>query len=164
MLATRLRGLTATRICLMALSFILVAGCDQAVNFSITSSNVPSENTDSLIRVSLLIQFSDDDVRWFRDVEVSKGTNAYELTENVTQGRIKSTYHAAFFSHFVEALEGKASVGSNYWLIFLWNDSQAQWEPMPVSADLFSLENGHVLAWSYTDTSVEPAQLPSAIP
>lgn len=160
MWAIRLRWLTAIRITLVALSCMLVSGCYEDA----THSNVLSSNSDSIIQVSLLIQFGDDDIRWFRNVDVSSGTNAYELTENVMKGRMKSTYYPALFSHFVETLEGITNQGSNYWLLFLWNDLQGRWEPMPVSADLFSLEHGHVLAWSYVDTSVEPAQLPSAIP
>ena len=144
----------------MALGSVLIAGCERAASHIGALSETPI----STIQVSLLIEVSEDDVRWFRDVEVSKGTNAYELTEQVAEGDLESTYYAAFFSHFVESLLGVASEGSNYWLTFLWNGSQAQWEPLPVGADLFSLKDGHVLAWSYTDTSVEPSQLPSVTP
>ena len=144
---------------LVALGSVLIAGCGtEAATAEASATPV------STIQVSLLIEVSDDDARWFRDVEVPKGTNAYELTEIVTEGDFEATYYAAFFSHFVESLLGVVGEGSNYWLTFLWNKPQAQWEPLPVGADLFSLKDGHVLAWSYTDTSVEPGQLPSVIP
>ena len=155
----RLRWLPSVVLGLVALGSVLIAGCDTE-----TSTVGPAATQVSTIQVSLLIQVSEDDARWFRDVEIPKGTNAYELTELVTEGDLESTYYAAFFSHFVEALLGVASEGSNYWLTFLWNESQAQWEPLPVGADLYSLKDGHVLAWSYTDTSVEPSQLPSVTP
>ena len=60
-----------------------------------------------------------------------KGTNAYELTEQVTESNLESTYYASFFSHFVESLVGVPNEGSNYWLIFQWNGSAEQWEPLP---------------------------------
>ena len=117
------------------------------------------------IQVSLLIHFSESDVRWFRDVEVAQWrTNAYELTEQVTEGEMESTYYASFFAHFVEEIMGVANEGSTYWAIFLWNESQSQWELLPVGADLFSLKDGHVLAWAYTDSSAEPKQTPSVTP
>ena len=103
-------------------------------------------------------------MHWFRDFEVLKGANAYELTEQATEGDLESTYYASFFSHFVESIMGVANEGANYWLIYQWNDSAEQWEPLPVGADLFSLKDGHVLAWSYTDTSLEERQLPSVNP
>ena len=103
-------------------------------------------------------------MRWFRDFEVLKGTNAYELTEQVTEGDLESTYYASFFSHFVESIVGVPIDGSNFWLIFQWNGSAEQWEPLPVGADLFSLKDGHVLAWSYTDTSLDPQPVPSVVP
>jgi hypothetical protein len=143
----------------VALGSVLIAGCD-AESPTAAASATPV----STIQVSLLIEVSEDDELWFRDVEVPKGTNAFELMEQVTEGDFEATYYAAFFSHFVESLLGVAGEGSNYWLTFLWSDSQAQWEPLPVGADLFSLKDGHVLAWSYTDTSVEPGQLPSVTP
>ena len=157
--AIRLRLLPSVVLALMTLGSVLIAGCDTE-----SRTVAPAATSIPTIQVSLLIQVSEDDVRWFRDVGVPKGTNAYELTERVTEGDLESTYYAAFFSHFVEALLGVASEGSNYWLTFLWNESQAQWEPLPVGADLFSLKDGHVLAWSYTDTSQEPSQLPSMTP
>ena len=158
----RLRWLAPVVLVLLLVSMgsVLTAGCARVASHVGASSETPV----STIQVSLLIEVSEDDVRWFRDVEVPKGTNAYEFTEIVTEGDLESTYYAAFFSHFVESLLGVASEGPNYWLTFLWSDSQAQWEPLPVGADLFSLKDGHVLAWSFTDTSVEPGQLPSVTP
>ena len=157
--AIGLRGLAMVTLTLVSMGFVLVAGCDPE-----TSTIAPKATPVSTIQVSLLIDVSDDDVRWFRDVEVSKGTDAYEFTEIVAEGDLESTYNAAFFSHFVESLIGVTNEGSNYWLIFLWSDSQKHWEPLPVGPDLFSLKDGHVLAWSYTDTSVEPSHLPSVTP
>ena len=116
------------------------------------------------IQVSLLIHVSEDDIRWFRDFEVLKGTNAYELTEQATEGELESTYYASFFSHWVESILGVPNESPNYWLIFQWNASAEQWEPLPVGADLFSLKDGHVLAWSYTDTSLDPQPVPSVNP
>ena len=63
------------------------------------------------IEVSLLIHVSEDDTRWFRDFEVLKGTNAYELTEQVTEGNLESTYYASFFAHFVESIVGVPNQG-----------------------------------------------------
>ncbi|MDA0988712.1 MAG: hypothetical protein O2783_06230 [Chloroflexi bacterium] len=156
--AISLRWLASVALALMALGSLTIAGCDQGATGETSGTAV------STIQVGLLIQVSEEDVRWFRDVEVPKGTNAYELTERVTEGDLEANYYPAFFSHFVEALMGVANEGSNYWLTFLWNANQEQWEPLPVGADLFSLKDGHVLAWSYTDTSVEPSQLPSVTP
>jgi hypothetical protein len=158
--AIRLRLLPTVALALIALGSLIIAGCNQAA--APTAS--PTATPVATIQVSLLIQFNEDDVRWFRNVEVSKGTNAYELTERVTEGDLEAPYYAAFFSHFVQALMGVANEGPNYWLIFQWNEPQKQWEPLPVGADLFSLKDGHVLAWSYTDTSQEPSQLPSVTP
>ena len=158
--AIRHRWLLTVVLALMALSSVLIAGCDQATS----PTGSPTETPVSTITVSLLVHVSEDDVRWYRDVEVPKGTNAYELTERVTEGDLEATYYAAYFSHFVEAMLGIANECSNYWLTFLWNEPQEQWEPLPVGADLFSLKDSHVLAWSYTDTNVEPSQLPSVTP
>jgi hypothetical protein len=155
----RLRWFLPVVLVLMAIGLVLNAGCEAE-----TSTGTPYSTTVSTIHVSLLIQLSEDDIRWFRDVEIPNDTNAYEIVERVTEGDLEATYYPAFFSHFVEAMLGVANEGTYYWLTFLWNANQEQWEPLPVGADLFSLKDGHVLAWSYTDTSLEPSQLPSVTP
>ncbi|MBI2872800.1 MAG: hypothetical protein HYY00_06390 [Chloroflexi bacterium] len=144
---------------LVAISVLFVVGCGQAAPVATpTSTPVPA------IRVSLLVQVSRDDARWFQGVEVPRGTNAYELTERVTEGNLDATWYPAYRSHFVNALLGVKNTDPRYWLTYLWDESQAKWEPLPVGADLFSLKDGHVLAWAYTDTSEKPSSLPSVVP
>jgi len=155
----RLRRFLPVVLALMAIGLVLNAGCEAE-----SSTETFYSTTVSTIHVSVLIQLSEVDMRWFRDVAIPKGTNAYEIAERVTEGDLEATYYAAFFSHFVEAMLGVANEGTNYWLTFLWNANQEQWEPLPVGADLFSLKEGHVLAWSYTDTSADLSQLPSVTP
>ena len=158
----RIRWLSTLLLSAIVLASAVIAGCG-AVDVEVGEAT-PTATPLPTIQVSLLIHVSEDDVRWFRDFEVLKGTNAYELTEQVTESDLESTYYASFFSHFVESLVGVPNEGSNYWLIFQWNAPAEQWEPLPVGADLFSLKDGHVLAWSYTDTSIEPQPVPSVTP
>ena len=65
------------------------------------------------------------------------------------------------FSHLVESIFGKRNEDPNYWIIFLWDDNQKQWAPLPLGADLFSLKNGHVIGWVYTEYGQEVLGLPS---
>ena len=103
--------------------------------------------------VSLLVHLNEDDERWFRDVEVSKGTNAYEFTELVTEGDMDATWYPAYRTHFVDAIMGLKNANPNFWLIYQWSESQGQWEPLSVGADRFSLMDDDVLAWAYADTT-----------
>jgi len=155
----KLRWFLPVALVLFAIGLVLNAGCESG-----TSTEAPNSTTVSTIHVTVLIQLSEDDMRWFRDVEIPNGTNAYEIAERVTEGDLESTYYTAFFSHFVEAMLGVTNEGASYWLTFLWNANQDQWEPLTVGADLFFLEEGHVLAWAYRDTSVGSNQLPSVTP
>ena len=117
----------------------------------------------STIHVSLLVQTRGEDIRWFRDVAVPKGANAYELTDQVTERNLVANYHPEFKSHFVEGIFGVKNNNPNFWLIWLWSDAEGKWETLPVSADLYTLKDRDVLAWHYTDTSQEDNS-PSAIP
>ena len=114
--------------------------------------------------VHMLIEPSPDNPQWFRDVEMPQGYDAYQLTELVTEGNLKATWYPAFRSHFVESLIGVENEGSNFWLSYLWNESSNEWEPLPVGADWFSVKDGHTLAWSYADTSKNPADPPTGRP
>jgi hypothetical protein len=126
------------------------------------TADEPDVQTET-IQVSMLIQQTGQDPQWFRDVEVFKGIDAYELTELVTEGDIQATYYAAFRSHFVEGIFGVAGEDPNYWLVWVWSESQEKWEPLPVGADLYSLKGGHVLAWYYAPYS-EDGNPPTATP
>ena len=148
----------------LALVVLLAVFAVSAVVVGCAQDESPATTPVPTIQVSLLIHVSEDDVRWFRYFEVVKGTNAYELTEQATEGELESTHYAAFFSHWVDSIMGVPNEAPNYWLIFQWNGSTDQWEPLPVGADLFSLKDGHVLAWSYTDTSLDPQPVPSVTP
>ena len=143
---------------LVALGLQLLSGCAQGSTSALAPTPVLT------FQVSLLIQLSTDEARWFKDVEVPKGTNGYGLTELATEGDLEAKWYAEYRTHFVEAILGVKSQDPNYWLIYQWNDSQAKWEPLPVGADLFSLKDGHVLAWAYVDTSKKPAPVPSFTP
>ena len=115
------------------------------------------------IKVSMLIQSGEQDARWFRDVEVDKGIDAYELTEKVTEGDLEATYSAPYRSHFVGSILGVENENPKFWLIFAWSEPQEKWEPLPVGADLYSVKDGHILAWYLADTTSEGA-LPTANP
>ena len=158
----KVRWLSTLLLSAILLATALIGGCGgvevEVGEATLTATPLPT------INVSMLIHVSEDDMRWFRDFEVLKGTNAYELTEQVTEGDLESTYYASFFSHWVESIMGVPNEAPYYWLIFQWNGSAEQWEPLPVGADLFSLKDGHVLAWSYTDTSLDPQPVPSVVP
>ena len=115
---------------LVALGVQLLSGCTQGSTPALSPTPVPT------FQVSLLIQLSTDEARWFKDMEVPKGTNGYKLTELATEGDLETKWYAEYRTHFVEAILGVKSQDPNYWLIYQWNDSQAKWEPLPVGADL----------------------------
>lgn len=128
-----------------------------------TPTPVPTATPTLTIKVSMVIESSKDDVRWFRNVEVAKGTDAYELTEKVTQGNLKAKYFALYRSHFVDSILGVENKNPKFWLTYAWSESEKKWEPLPVGADLYALKDGHILAWYYADTTNEKA-LPTATP
>ncbi|MBI4311580.1 MAG: hypothetical protein HY681_07335 [Chloroflexi bacterium] len=107
------------------------------------------------IKASMLVQSGDEeaDIRWFRDVVVPKGSDAWQFTETVTQGQVESQYYALYRAHFVDSLFGVKGQNPKFWLLFVWSDAESKWEPLPVGADLFSLKEGHILAWYYADTT-----------
>lgn len=135
---------------------LIFSGCAE----NIFVSDVAEGGDTDKIKVSLLVHLNDNDIRWFRDVELSKGTNAYEFTERIAQGDMESTYYTLMFSHLVDSLFGTKNEAPRYWIIFLWDAARNQWGPLQVGADLFSLKNGHVLAWAYTEYSTDPIDLP----
>ena len=132
----------------------LLPGC-------IAIGNNGNDDSIGMINVSVLIHESTDDFQWFRNVETTEGSNAYELTKTVVQGDLESTYYASMFSHLVESIFGKRNEDPNYWIIFLWDDNQHKWAPLPLGADLFSLKDGHVIGWVYTEYGQEALGLPS---
>ena len=135
---------------------LVLSGCAQ----DISASDVSEQRDTVKIKANMLVHLNGNDIRWFRDVEIIKGTNAYEFTEQIAQENMESTYYASMFSHLVVSLFGTKNEEPHYWIIFLWDASRNQWGPLQVGADLFSLKDGHVLAWAYTEYSQDPIDLP----
>jgi hypothetical protein len=145
-----------------SLGFLAVVGLVLALTACRAKENPVEPMT---IEVSMLIQSgaSEQDVHWFRNVEVNKGTDAYELTEKVSEGNLEATYAVPYRSHFVGSILGIENASPKFWLIYVWSEPEAKWEPLPVGVDLYSVKDGHILAWYYADTTSEGA-LPTATP
>jgi len=105
------------------------------------------------VKASMLVQSEEAKPEWFRGIEIPEGTDAYALTNIVTEGNIKSTFYPEYKSHFVEGIKGIENRPPYYWMIYMWNEATEKWEPLPVASDFFSIKDGHTFAWHYTDTS-----------
>ncbi len=116
------------------------------------------------ITVSVLVEPSSGGARWFRDVEVPKGTDGYELLESVTDGELEAEWFPEFRSHFVSGILGVAPEGAQFWGVFVWNETNAGWEPLPVGADLYSVKDGHVMGWALIEFDPDMPQLPVSTP
>ena len=144
MAALRARWLTAVVLALAAVGLLGLVACGDSAD----STSTPV----STIQATLLVHVNEDDERWFRDVDVPKGTDAYELTELVMEGDLESTWYPAYRAHFVDSIVGVENSSPHFWLIYQWSESEATWEPLPVGADRFSVKEGDALAWAYADT------------
>ncbi len=116
------------------------------------------------ITASVLVEPSAEGARWFRDVEVPEGTDGYELLEAVTDGDIEAEWYAEFGSHFVSGILGGAPEGDQFWGVFVWSETNAGWEPLPVGADLYPVEDGDVMGWALVEYDPDAPQLPSGAP
>ena len=124
--------------------------------------------TPELISASLLIEADPASPQWYEDLSLNKGVDGYELLEAATGGDIESEWYPEYRSHFVQTILGVAPEGSQYWSVFVWNETAADgagaWEPLPVGADLFSVKDGHVLGWALVEYDPDNPALPQATP
>lgn len=128
-----------------ALLLWLLAGCSGGAE--------DREAAMGKVKASMLVQGEEAKPEWFRGIEIPEGTDAYALTNIVTEGNIKSTFYPEYKSHFVEGIQGVENRPPYYWMIYMWNEATIKWEPLPVASDFFSVKDGHTFAWHYTDTS-----------
>jgi hypothetical protein len=116
------------------------------------------------ITASLLIEPNADDPRWVRDLAVDKGIDGYELLEAATDGNLVSEWYPEYRSHLVSEILGIAPEGAAFWGVFVWNEGTAGWEPLPVGADLYSVKDGHTMAWALVEFDPDSPQLPVNLP
>lgn len=133
----------------LASAALVIAGC-----------GAPDAEPAALITATVLIEADASAPRWHRDVAVPKGTDGYELLEAAVEGDLEADWFPEFRAHFVEAIGGIAPEGAEFWGVFLWNESSAGWEPLPVGADLFSVKDGHIMAWALVEFDPGQPQLP----
>ena len=155
-MSARASALLAAAAVLAALA--LTPACGSELRLGSPDTDAPP------ITVSVLVEPAADEARWFRDVEVPKGTDGYELLEVVTEGDLAAEWYPEFRSHFVSAVFGTAPQGDGFWGVFVWNETNGSWEPLPVGADLYSLKDGHVMGWAIVEFDPDSPQLPVSTP
>ena len=116
------------------------------------------------ITASLLVEDGAGSARWFRDLKVPEGTDGYELLEAAVEGELEATWSAEFQSHFVTRILGDSPEGSAFWGVFVRNDGRSAWEPLPVGADHFNVEEGRVMGWALIEYDPDNPQLPVSVP
>jgi hypothetical protein len=116
------------------------------------------------ITASLLVEQSEGIETWFREVSVPKGTDGYELLAAAVDGDLDAEWHAQYRSHFVSSILGVEAVGSQFWGVFVWGEDTKAWGPLPVGADLFSVKQGHIMAWALVEYDSDSAQVPTSSP
>ena len=142
-------------------AFVIAYGYSQykAVNENQSDTSL----TGQKITVTVLFEFPGD-IRWFREVEVPFGTNAFEVTQMIVGDELIAQYSEVFGSHFVKSIWGMSNQGNSYWLTYLLNNEELQWEPLSVGSDRFVVKDGQVIAWFYADTGQVSEQYPSVLP
>ena len=153
LIGSRLRAGAAAPL-LLALALAVAVGC---------GSSAP-EATPALIKASVLIEADASAPDWRRDVEAPKGVDGYELLEMAVDGDLEADWFPEFRAHFVKEILGVAPQGSEFWGVFLWNEGNGAWEPLPFGADLFSVKDGHVMAWALVEYDPENPQTPVSTP
>jgi hypothetical protein len=145
---------------LLAAATLMVVTLVAAACATPTATSAPAQET---ITASVLVEAAASSPQWFRNVEVAKGTDGYELLMAATGGQVEAEWHPEFRSHFVQSVLSVAPEGSEFWAVFMWNETAAAWEPLPVGADLFSVKQGHIMGWAiveYSPDSVTPQAKP----
>lgn len=156
-IGSRLRAGAAALLLPLA-ALLLFAG------FAVRCDSSPPETAPALIEASVLIEADASAPDWRRDVEAPKGVDGYELLDLAVDGDLEADWFPEFRAHFVKEILGVAPEGSEFWGVFLWNEGNGAWEPLPVGADLFSVKDGHVMAWALVEYDPENPQLPSSAP
>ena len=151
-MAVGARALSYAGILLVIVSLLAAVGCVPA-----------STSSGEQITAHLLIE-ADAYPRWYRGLEVIDGTDGYELLEIALDGEIESEWFPEYRSHFVKTILTVEPKGAEFWGVFVWNETTSGWEPLPIGADLFSVKDGHVMAWALVEYNPDQPQLPTSVP
>ena len=116
------------------------------------------------ITASVLVEPLEGSEKWFMDVSVPKGTDGYELLEAAVDGQLESEWYAEFRSHFVGSILDNEPIDSQFWGVFVWDEANLAWNPLPVGADLFSVKEGHIMGWALVEYDPESPQVPISTP
>ena len=116
------------------------------------------------VQASVLVEFTQEEYQWFRNIPVHQPIDAYALTESVTEGHLTATYYPTLRSHMINSLLGREANSIYYWALWRWNTNVDAWELIPVGADLFIIKNTEVHAWKLTDSRDAAGQTPIRTP
>lgn len=160
----RLTPLVGSRLRAGAAALLLLAALLLFAGFAVRCGSPAPTATPALIQTSLLIEADESAPTWRRNIEAPKGVDGYELLEMAVDGDLEADWFPEFRAHFVKEILGVAPEGSEFWGVFAWNEGNAAWEPLPVGADLFSVKDGHVMAWALVEYDADNPQTPVNTP
>ncbi len=134
----------------------------------------PANSTSSANNASInvLFNYGNGSTNWFNSTLVPKGSNFYNTTVSLTNGRLEAKYYDTFHEHLISSINGVKNSGESYWEIWIYCTKDSAWMFSSWGADLLkptsgglSIENsaGHqvimssnALAWIYQASSDNP--------
>ena len=129
----------------LVLAVLLIAACGS------------SAETGGAVTASVLVEADKADPRWFVDLSLPDGGNGYELLEAAVQGDLEAQYFEEFGSHLVSSILGVEQTGGAFWIVFVWNEESAGWEPLTTGADGFTVQDGQVMGWALVELGERPS-------
>lgn len=160
----RLTSHAGSRLRTGAAALLLLGALLLFTGFAVRCGSPAPTATPALIQASILIEADEAAPTWRRNIEAPKGVDGYELLETAVDGDLEADWFPEFRAHFVKEILGVAPEGSEFWGVFAWNEGNAAWEPLPVGADLFSVKDGHVMAWALVEHDADNPQTPVNTP
>jgi hypothetical protein len=107
--------------------------------------------SSSLYTADILINFENGTWLWYNNTQVQPGWSMYTETVVLTQGNMQATWDPEYGEHFVTGIDGVSSTNTLFWWLWTYDKTNqtSPWQVAQIGADLLTVYNGSVFAWTY---------------
>ena len=109
------------------------------------------------LQVGTIINYGNTSITWSNNTKVPNGWNFYDLTVQLTNGRIRTSNFTfnGVTEHQVLEINGVSQTSTLYWSLWKFCPTYNAWDWASVGADEIALSNGGIYGWYFQNYNTQ---------
>ena len=117
------------------------------------SSASKDSSTSNYVQVNAVFNYGNSTIVWYNDTRVPASWTFYNVTLELTNGRVQASFSQDFKEHQILSINGVDQTSNLYWSLWKFCPSYNAWDWSPVGVDQLQLSSNATFGWYFQDYS-----------